>query len=817
MESHFILPVTGEADPAAVIRGDTWRFTILTSSLLRIEQDPSGKFEDRLTQVVRNRKFPVPEFTLTEDESTIEIDTESWHLFFRKGPVHKDSLYIDVKGNLSNYFARWYYGDEPRDLLGTSRTLDKVNGPCRLEHGLCSYNGHSWFDDSLSLLLKSDGWLERRDRTDVIDCYYFGYVRDYIGCIRDFYRLTGEPPMLPRYALGNWWCRFYPYSAKEYIELFDRFKKEDIPFSVAMLDLYWHLTDIPEKYGRGWGGYTWDRKLYPDPQGFLQELRNRKLAITINEHPNVGIRQYEDVYPKMVEDLGKQEGNPVLFDPTSPDFLTAYFKNIFRPLRSMGIDFVWIDWQQANHSEIPGLDPLWVLNHYHSQECAAAGKRPLILSRYSGLGSHRYPLGFSGDTFITWESLRFQPYFTNTAANVGYNCWSHDIGGHMKGYYDEELYLRWIQLGVFSPVMRIHSSNKTMIFKEPFNYGEPVGSIAGKFMRLRHQMIPYLYTMYYRTHTELRQLIEPMYYSHPYEHNAYDVPNQSWFGSQLLSCPITDPLEREPARAGVRVWLPPGLWTDFFTGRVYKGGCMLKMYRTLESFPVLAKAGAIVPLAEVSGDNGVDNPSVLDIRVFPGGDNSFTLYEDEGDGFAWHEGKCLKTTFTLKWGADPVFTILPPQGDFSVIPSDRRYTLLFCGFTEPDALRVNQGRTHIEIKSAYDKETASLKVELPLLPVREPLTITLAGSAPALWDYPRKKEKLKALLLYAHIEFDLKERMWDICAGAESAADAAARIQGIGDYNTEAGLINQWHIAYPEWPMSAPGRALLEAIAEIMV
>jgi hypothetical protein len=816
MESHFILPVMGEADPSAVIRGDTWRFTILTPSLLRIEQDPSGKFEDRLTQIVRNRKFPVPEFTFTEDDSTIEIDTDSWHLFFRKGPIHKDSLYIDVKGNLSNYFARWYYGDEPRDLLGTSRTLDKIDGPCKLDHGLCSYNGHSWFDDSSSLLLRDDGWVENRERTDIIDCYYFGYVRDYVSCIRDFYRLTGEPPMLPRYTLGNWWCRYYPYSAKEYLELFDRFKAEGLPFSVAMLDLYWHLTDIPAKYGRAWGGYTWDRKLYPDPEKFLRELRDRKLAVTVNEHPNNGVRQYEDVYPKMAEDLGVKEGNPVLFDPTSPDFFTACFRNIFRPLRKMGVDFVWIDWQQANHSEIPGLDPLWVLNHYHSQECAVSGRRPLILSRYSGLGSHRYPLGFSGDTFITWESLRFQPYFTNNAANVGYNCWSHDIGGHMKGRFDEELYLRWIQLGVFSPIMRLHSSNKTMIFKEPFNYGEPVGRIAGDFMRLRHQMVPYLYTMNYRAHTELRQLIEPMYYSHPYEQNAYDVPNQSWFGSELLSCPITDPVERESARAGVRVWLPEGLWTDFFTGRVYKGGRMLRMYRGLESFPVLAKAGAIVPLAAVSSDNGVDNPAVLDVRVFPGGDNSFTLYEDEGDGFAWRGGKCLKTAFTLKWGSDPAFTISPPLGDFSVIPANRRYTVEFLGFTKPEALRVYSGQEQIETKPVYDEKAARLTVELPPLPPGEAVVIELKGGAAALGDFSSKKEKLRELLLYARVEFDLKERIWDICSKAESESAALAQIQGIGDYREEAGLITQWHIAYPEWPMAAPGKALIDAIAEIL-
>jgi len=151
----------------------------------------------------------------------------------------------------------------------------------------------------------------------------------------------------------------------------------------------------------------------------------------------------------------------------------AYFEHVHHPREAEGVDFWWIDWQQGTNSKVPGLDPLWILNHYHFQDSKRAGSRPMTFSRYAGPGSHRYPIGFSGDTHITWNSLDFQPYFTANASNIGYTWWSHDIGGHMKGARDEELITRWYQYGVFSPINRLHSSNQRFVGKEPWKYNAP--------------------------------------------------------------------------------------------------------------------------------------------------------------------------------------------------------------------------------------------------------------------------------------------------------------------------------------------------------
>ena len=136
------------------------------------------------------------------------------------------------------------------------------------------------------------------------------------------------------------------------------------------------------------------------------------------------------------------------FDIADPDFLLAYLEEIHHPLEAEGVDFWWLDWQQGSHTAMPGLNPLWMLNHYHFLDSGRDGKRPITFSRYAGPGSHRYPVGFSGDTVTSWASLDFQPYFTATAANLGYGWWSHDIGGHMFGVRDDELVTRWFQLGV---------------------------------------------------------------------------------------------------------------------------------------------------------------------------------------------------------------------------------------------------------------------------------------------------------------------------------------------------------------------------------
>lgn len=243
---------------------------------------------------------------------------------------------------------------------------------------------------------------------------------------------------------------------------------------------------------------------------------------------------------------------------TKKEIIKADQRTIIRNINPYCLQF--IDQGKGSKSAIPGLDPLWILNHFHYLDIKRKGLRPMILSRYAGAGSHRYPIGFSGDTIISWESLNFQPYFTATASNIGYGWWSHDIGGHMNGVKDDELAVRWVQFGVFSPIMRLHSSCNPFSGKEPWRYNAIAESIMKDFLRLRHRMIPYLYTMNKLSSRDGIPLIQPMYYHHPMKPEAYKVTNQYYFGSELIVCPITKPMNGKLGVAKFTAWLPEGIW-----------------------------------------------------------------------------------------------------------------------------------------------------------------------------------------------------------------------------------------------------------------
>lgn len=192
------------------------------------------------------------------------------------------------------------------------------------------------------------------------------------------------------------------------------------------------------------------------------------------------------------------------------------------------------------------MDPLWLLNHYHYLDHGRDGKIPLILSRYAGPGSHRYPVGFSGDTVVSWEPLGFQPEFTATASNIGYGWWSHDIGGHLDGCRDDELVTRWVQLGTFSPILRLHSADSHWMSNEPWLYRKEYESVMSEFLRFRHRLVPFVYTQNIICSARDEPLVQPMYRSYPEHEAAYSFPNQYLFGSELLVAPIAARQKNQP-------------------------------------------------------------------------------------------------------------------------------------------------------------------------------------------------------------------------------------------------------------------------------
>lgn len=789
MEELYRIKTEGHAEDAAIIQGEKYRFTVLTEEMIRLEYCEDGKFEDRATQCVIDRKFKVPEYQVIENEESLEIITDKIHLVYNKQKFTDYGLSVQVRGNISVYHSIWHFGEEATDLRGTARTLDEADGAIELEHGIISRFGYGILDDSRSLVITEDGWVEPR-KEDCIDIYFLGYGHEYEHCLKDYYHLTGKTPLLPRYALGNWWSRFYRYNDQEYKALMTRFEKEEIPFSVSVIDMDWHLVDIDPKYGSGWTGYTWNKELFPDPKEFMTWLHDHGLKVTLNVHPAGGVQAHEEKYKEMAEAMGRdwEKEEPVNFDVTDQKFLKAYFEYLHHPNEEEGVDFWWLDWQQGGLSKIPGLDPLWMLNHYHYLDSGRRGKRRLTFSRYAGMGSHRYPVGFSGDTIISWESLAFQPYFTANASNVGYGWWSHDIGGHMKGYRDEELSTRWIQFGVFSPIMRLHSSNSAFTGKEPWNYNAVSENIMKRYLKLRHEMIPYLYTMNYHASHDGQPLIRPMYYLEPEQPEAYEVPNEYYFGTELVVCPITEPTDKAAGTACVKAWIPEGKWYDIFSGLKYDGGRMLELYRSLEDIPVLAKEGAIIPLTDLTEyTNSVENPKELAVKIVPGKKNAFILMEDTGDTFEDKEENWAQTK--LEWINENEFIIHPANGNLDVIPKRRTWKMEFYGIADVDNLEVTVGGKAIETERIYDEKRHICQVNIPETEVTEQITISFSKGYLLMEN--NKPAEIFALLYQAKIEYEVKEKIYAYMKEGKTSSEVLGIIQAMHLPDSVYGMLSE--------------------------
>lgn len=713
--------IISKAREEAVVAVDNCRFTVLASRLLRIEYNEQGVFEDRPTQVVLNRDFDVPKFKVEEDDNKVVINTGDVELKYVKGDFNKNAITVRYIGK--NFGMRaggrdswWSFNEISEDnLKGTVRTLDQIDGGCELENGLMSVGPITVLDDSKSFIVTENGWVEKRAE-DITDVYLFCYGDkekryDCQACLKDYYKLTGDVPMLPRYALGNWWSRYYRYTQEEYVGLMKRFKAEGIPISVAAIDMDWHMTKIPTECGTGWTGYTWNRELFPNHKEMMKFLHDENIEVSLNVHPYEGIAAHEERYAEMAESMGIDPATKtnVPFEADNPEFIKNYLNIMHHPLEEEGVSFWWVDWQQGNDFGKDGVDPLWILNHCHYLDSERNGKRGLILSRYAGPGSHRYPIGFSGDSVATWESLDFQPYFTATASNIGYTWWSHDIGGHCAGYRDEELLVRWLQFGVFSPINRLHCGTSVFLGKEPWEYGAEAEKAMKRFMRLRHELIPYIYTMNYRTHAFAEPLIQPIYYKH-YEYETCEAAKEYYFGTEMIVSPITSPCDGETKLGSARTYLPTGVWYDFFNNRRYTGGRRITAFRPLDELPVFVKAGGIVPMAKLMNVNDADNPKNMKIKVFGGADNLFEMYEDDGKTNAYKLGDFAVTEMRFKWGETSEFTITPPGEEKAYIPKTRSFEIEFVGISDCGEISVFEDNQNKEFNT--ERGNGSLKISV---------------------------------------------------------------------------------------------------------
>lgn len=353
LNKHLLAETSGKAcDENVKICGNT-RVTVLTDGLIRIEYSPSAEFTDLPSQSVWYRSFGAVEFTAETYGTTLAVETEKTKFYVNT--KNGEFQYAVIGGTNVSY-------DSNLNMKGTTRTLDQTFGAKKLDDGIITENGVSVYDDSKTLLLSADGMLTSREKGSS-DIYVFVFGNDYIGCINDFYKITGKPPLIPRYVLGNWWSRYRAYTQAEYEGLMDEFFRRDIPLTIATVDMDWHWVDLKSKFGEqkkklspwgsGWTGYSWNTDLFPDYRAFLTKLHDMGLKVTLNLHPADGVHDFENMYGEMADAMGidKKSGKSVAFDLTDKKFINAYFDVLHHPYENEGVDFWWIDWRQGTKSK----------------------------------------------------------------------------------------------------------------------------------------------------------------------------------------------------------------------------------------------------------------------------------------------------------------------------------------------------------------------------------------------------------------------------------------------------------------------------------
>ncbi len=751
---HFKIDTNlGISNPDAVKKGNSYRITVLSERLIRLEYAKDGKFNDNLTDLVLNRKFPVPSFKVEEDERYLIITTKYFSLQYLKekpfkGPIYAPDSYLKVK--LLNTDKFWYYDHpEVRNFKSSSFSLDDFKGNNKLDKGLYSVDGFVSINDTKPLIVDDLGILTDSN-DDYIDTYLFMYKRDFGLCLKDYFTLTGYPTLIPRYALGIWWYRDKIYTENDVYDLIDVFKQKEIPLSVLLLGEFWHTKD-EHNYNLYKSGYSFNKKLFPNPETFMENLHEKGIYLGINIDPSEGISPKDEVYEECAKELDYKDGKTIPFNAFDKMFMVTYFEDIINPLTKMNVDFFWIDYK-ANKKY------LRVLDFYHIRDFKQSDyKRPMLLTRNTGIAAHRNGVLYSGETIVSWDTLRYLPFFNCSASNIGLSWWSHDVGGFKDGIEDAELYTRYCQLATFSPIFRFSAKRGVYYKREPWLWDYRTFNIVKSYTSLRMRLIPYIYSFAYTYASTGIPVIQPLYYGYPELYDEPDYKTEYYFGNELFVSPIVNPEDPVMDRSIKRLFLPKGTWYEFISGKKYSGGKRYVAFYKDEDYPVFAKAGAIIPMNH-NVDN-VNNPEHLDVQVFPGKSNTFKLYEDDGITSLYEQGYYHITSFEYAYSNDGYSLMISPlKGKAAVIPDKRTYSIIFRNMKMPEDFSVTVNNKAYDNYIVTEKDN-NLIIKIPDADTSKNILIKCSGKDMELDANHILNEDIDSIINDLKIQTNLKEKI----------------------------------------------------------
>jgi len=697
------------------------RFQICTDAMVRVLYSPQREFPKVAEYVVIKSDWPATPFDLTENADAITLSTSKLKLVVAK----KDSsiIFYDAAGkkltqeNDRTLTPAEVNGEKTFHLERFTNmwdTQEAFYGLGQHQGGVWNWRGESVdigqdnTNISVPLLLSSSGYgifwnNPSRSRfnnrfvhaffissevADQMD-YYFIYGPDFDHIISAYRELTGTAPLFGKWAYGYWQCKNRYDSQAEILSIAKRYRDEKIPLDNIVQDWFWWNT---------MGEPVWNKN-YPDAKGMVDELHKENVHLMVSVWPffRPGSPVYDDMAAKglfidKTKVTGFHPAGMALYDAFNPEARKYYWNLMDNALFKIGVDAWWLDTTEpetegreesvllrnkvgiGSGARYANLFPLMTTAAvYQGQRAASDQKRVFILSRSAFAGAQRNAAAvWSGDVDPNWETFRRQiPAGLNYSLS-GNPYWTTDIGGFVVANPDDpayrELYARWFEFGTFNPIFRAHGT-RTTNQNEIWSYGPEMQKLLSRYDQLRYRLLPYIYSVAWKTTHENYTPMRALVMDFRDDPRVWNIGDQFLFGPALLVNPVT-----EPGATSRHLYLPKAKWYNFWTGETIEGGRAIDTPAPLHEIPLFVRAGTILPLgAPIEYAKQFNDP--IELRIYPGADGDFTLYEDEGDTYNYEKGAYATTA--LHWD-DPsrTLTIGERKGNFSGMPVSHTFHIV---------------------------------------------------------------------------------------------------------------------------------------------
>jgi alpha-D-xyloside xylohydrolase len=730
-----LTPITGVSQESDGIRavfqsGAVLKLQVCTGSVIHFLYSPAGKFSQQIDNVVTKTSWPPVPWKMESSEKNVTLTTSALKVIletdtgaisfatlagqglFRDGKrfmipevVNGEKTYraetvVEMYGSREGLYGLgqhqagiWNYHGESVDV---SQENTNIAVPV-----LMSSKGYGIFWNNTSRMRFNNRFVHvmyiSSEVADTID-YYFVYGPEFDNIITSYRDLTGSAPLFGRWAYGFWQCKNRYKSQEELLSVAQKYRDQHLPVDNIVQDWFWWNRK---------GEHVFNKN-YPDPKAMVNQLHKNNFHLMISVWPffEPGSKEYEDMDRRgffidrtKIPHLPYHAQGMAAYDPTNPEARKYYWDLMDKALFNIGIDAWWLD---TTEPETEGQEESILLGHklfagsgdryanifplmttravYEGQRSASDEKRVFILSRSAFAGAQRNAVtAWSGDVLSDWLSYKRQiPAGLNYSVS-GLPYWTTDIGGFFIASPSDpgfrELFIRWFQFGAFSPIFRVHGTRFSPDENELWSYGPGAEEILLRYDNLRYRLLPYIYSLGWKVTSEGYTPMRPLVMDFREDANAQNVGDQFMYGPAILVNPVT-----EPGATERHLYLPKAKWYDFWTGAATKvaadGGKFVDAPAPLDRMPLYVRAGSIIPFGPEEEYSNQKPADPIELRVYPGADGSFTLYEDENDTYHYEKG--TYTTIPIQWNdSTRTLTVSTRKGSFPGMLDSRTFRVVF--------------------------------------------------------------------------------------------------------------------------------------------